>query len=1582
PCQGDSLNLPDHSYAYSDSLLLTPLCCDDIHDVTPRVSALAGCDIYRVEFGCCVETAIAPATAEEKAQRRLELKERSTLLMGIPNEHQLKFNSMKDAKSLLHAIKKSPHLDNKDLQQIHPDDLEEMDLRSQMAMLTIRARIFLKNTGRKFSMNEARLLVYKKNKSVYEEDIKILKRKIHLREVAITELRRIEPTFKKTVVEPIEAKASTDKPKVVRKNFGPPLIEDWISDSEDEDESKFKIEKKTVKPSFAKIEFVKSKEQVKSPRKTTVKQDYEKVNGGYVAFEGNPKGGKITTRDDYSRFTWVFFLASKDEISAILKIFITRIENLVDHKVKVIRCDNGTEFKNKEMNQFCEMKGIMRQYSVARTPQQNRVAERRYRTLIEVARTMLADLKLPIAEAVNTACYVQNRVLVVKPHNKTPYEPFSCDVGKKVDEDPRQESECKDQEKEDNVNNTNNVNAAGTFGVNDVGANLSNKRPFNPEMLELEYISSFTFLNEDEDDGAEADMNNLDTTIQVSPTPTIRIHKDHPIDQVIGDLHSATQTRNMSKNFEEHGTQKGNSRIKGSKLDRAMQEELLQFKLQEVWTLMDLPYGKRAIEEIDYDKVFVPVTRIEAIRIFLAYASFKGFVVYQMDVKSAFLYRKIKEEVYVCQPLGFEDHDFPDKVYKVEKALYGLHQATRAWYETLSTYLLDNGFHKGKIDMTLFIRRHKDDILLVQVYVDDIIFGSTKKELCNVFEKMMHKKFQMSSMGELTFFLGLQVKQKQDGIFISQDKYVAEILKKYRFSEVKNASTPMVTQNPLLKDEDGKEVDVYMYRSMIGSLMYLTSSRPDIMFAVCACARYQVNLKVSHLHIVKRISRYLKGHPKLGLWYLKDSPFDLVAYTDSDYAGASLDRKSTTRGCQYLRCRLISWECKKQTVVANSITKAEYVAASSCCRQFWTTVKTKTVNEEVQLQALVDGKKVIITESTIRRDLQLEDAKGVDCLPNAAIFKHLSLMRIYVTPSHTKKIFRNMRRVGKDFSKRVTPLFSTMMVQAQEEMGEGSASPTDPYHTPTIILPLTYQPQKKQKSRKTKRKDIELPQTSVPTSVTDEAVNEEMDDSLERVATTATSLDAEQDRGGGPRCHKAIGDAVAQTRSERVSKVSNDPLLAGVNTLRSARVESSDDEGLGEQDASKQGRISDIDADEDITLVSTYDEQCLMLIKIYMDKGKAKMIEEPVKLKKKDQIQLNKKVALKIQKELQAEFKNEQRLASERAQQKEEANIALIESWDDVQAKIDVDYQLAKRLQAEEQQERKKEQTTNKSSTKKNNVYLPQEYGRKEAHRFEEQVFGSIQKMFDRAFKRVNTFVDYKTELVEESSKKAKAEITQKGSLKRTRDEMAQERSKKQKVEDDKESKELKKCLEIIPNDGDDVTVDATPLSSKSPIIVDYKIYKEEKKSYFQIFGADGNSQIYLTFSKMLKNFDSKDLEVLWRLVKARFEKVKPADHMDSFLLHNLKTVFEHHVEDDVWKNQQGLVKVKNWKLYDSYGVHCVKMQNILYYLLVKKMYPLTNHTPDQMFNDVKLQVDYECKMAYELLRLVKKHLKEGYVPH
>ncbi|GJS26043.1 putative ribonuclease H-like domain-containing protein [Tanacetum coccineum] len=589
--------------------------------------------------------------------------------------------------------------------------------------------------------------------------------------------------------------------------------------------------------------------------------------------------------------------SSKDETSSILKSFITQIKNLVDKKVMIIRCDNETKFKNRVMSEFCEKKGIKREFSVARTPQQNGVAERRNRTLIEAARTIsitpslsfmkpfgchvtilntldhlgkfdgksddgffvgyslnskafrvynirtrkveenlhvrfledkliiagdgpkwLFDIDVltksmnyaPVVAGTNSNDFVSTKESIGADHSSketvssqdyilmplwkdgSPFDSSSKDAsndepqpsndaGKKYDE-----GGIDDQERtENNAQDVNTVgpsiNTANT-NFNTGSLNINTVSPIVPTApLESTYVDFFG-------DDSELDLSNIATTYPVPTTPNTRIYKDHSLDHVLG------------------GAQEGNP-----SWIEAMQEELLQFKLQQVWTLVDLPYGKRAI-----GTKWVYKNKKDK----------RGIVIRNkarlMDVKSAFLYGKIEEEVYVCQPPGFEDPEFPDKVYKVEKALYGLHQAPRAWYETLSTYLLDNGFQRGQIDKTLFIKRIKSDILLVQVYVDDIIFGSTKKELCTDFEKLMHKKFQMSSMGELTFFLGLQVTQKDDGIFISQDKYVDEILKKFGFSTVKTASTPMETSKPLLKDAEAEDVDVHLYRSMIGSLMYLT----------------------------------------------------------------------------------------------------------------------------------------------------------------------------------------------------------------------------------------------------------------------------------------------------------------------------------------------------------------------------------------------------------------------------------------------------------------------------------------------------------------------------------------------------------------------------------------------------------------------------------------------------------------------------------------------------------------------------------------------------------------------------------------
>ncbi|GJU45938.1 uncharacterized mitochondrial protein-like protein [Tanacetum coccineum] len=442
------------------------------------------------------------------------------------------------------------------------------------------------------------------------------------------------------------------------------------------------------------------------------------------------------------------------------------------------------------------MKAIKREFSVARTLQQNGVAKRKNRTLIEAARTMLLDSLLPTtfwAEAADEGFFVGYSI------NSKAFRVFNTRT-RKVEE-----------------------NLHITFF-----ANKPNVAGSGPDWL--------------------FDIDLLTKSMNYEPITTGNQTNKNAVADDAGK-----KTNEEPANEGERNGQKKEGRASNKEDDQNVQD--FRAALDNLLVQQKKGYANNTNRD-----------RIRDTGIFSgAYDDEE-----RMDVKSAFLYGTIEEELYVCQPPSFEDPLFPDKVYKVEKALYGLHQAPRAWYETLSTYLLENGFRRGTIDKTLFIKKDKGDIMLVQVYVDDIIFGSTKKSLC--------------------------VKQKDDGIFISQDKYVANILKKFDFVTMKTTSTPIETNKALLKDEEAEDVDVHLYKSMIGSLMYLTTSQPNLMFSICACARFQVTPKVSHLHAMKRIFRYLKGQPKLGLWYPRDSPFDLEAFSDSDYAGASLDRKSTIGG--------------------------------------------------------------------------------------------------------------------------------------------------------------------------------------------------------------------------------------------------------------------------------------------------------------------------------------------------------------------------------------------------------------------------------------------------------------------------------------------------------------------------------------------------------------------------------------------------------------------------------------------------------------------------------------------------------------
>nr|GEV84433.1 retrovirus-related Pol polyprotein from transposon TNT 1-94 [Tanacetum cinerariifolium] len=526
--------------------------------------------------------------------------------------------------------------------------------------------------------------------------------------------------------------------------------------------------------------------------------NFDKLNGGYIAFGGNPKGGKISRngkiRTEKLDFDDVYFIKE-------LKFSLFSVSQMRDKKNSVLFTDTeclvlSPEFKLPDENQVLlrvprennmynvDLKNIVPSGDltclfVKATLDESNLWHRRlghinFKTMNKLVKGKFdgkVDEGFLVGYSVSSKAFrvFKSRTRIVQETLHVNFLENKPNVADAAFDKKDPEFQGKKPESEVNVslskfedfsdNSINEDNAAGTLvpAVGKLSPNSTNTfsaaGPSNaaasPTHGKSSYVDSsqlfddpnmqeledITYSDDEDDVGTEADFNNLETSITVSLIPTTRVHKDHH-------------------------------------------------------------------EGIDYEEVFAPVARIEAIRLFLAYASFMGFMMYQMDVKNAFMYGTIEEEVYVCQPPRFKDPDYPDKVYKVVKALYGLHQAPRAWYENLANYLLENGFQRGKIDQTLFIKRHKGDIILVQIYVDDIIFGSTNKDLCKDFKKLMKDKFQMSSMRELTFFLGLQVKQKKDGLFISQDKYVAEILRKFGLTDGKSASTPIDTQKPLLKDPD------------------------------------------------------------------------------------------------------------------------------------------------------------------------------------------------------------------------------------------------------------------------------------------------------------------------------------------------------------------------------------------------------------------------------------------------------------------------------------------------------------------------------------------------------------------------------------------------------------------------------------------------------------------------------------------------------------------------------------------------------------------------------------------------------------
>nr|GEU76311.1 hypothetical protein [Tanacetum cinerariifolium] len=1015
------------------------------------------------------------------------------------------------------------------------------------------------------------------------------------------------------------------------------------------------------------------------------------LNGGYVAFGGNPKGDKISGKG---------------------------IENQLSLKVKIIKSDNGTELKNNDLNQFCGMKGINKEFSVPRNPQQNGIAERKNRTLIKAARTMLADSLLPIpfqAEAVNTAYSLgkfdgkvdegflvgysvsskafrvfNSRTRIVqetlhinfmenKPKVAGNQSNHSAGVREQFDAKKAGEENVQQyvlfpvwSSGSTNPQNTDKDNAFDEKEPEFEGRKFESEVNVSPSKLE-----DITYSDDEDDVGAEADFTNLETSITVSPIPTTKVHKDHPVTQIIGDLSLATQTRSMTRMAKDQG---GLSQINNDDFHTCMFACFLSQE-EPKRVLVDLSHRKRAIgtkwvfrnkkdergivvrnkaqlvaqghtqeEGIDYEEVFAPVARIEAIRLFLAYASFMGFMVHQMDVKSAFLYGTIEEEVYVCQPLGFEDPDYPNKVYKLVKALYGLHHAPRAWYETLANYLLDNGFQRGKIDQTLFIKRQKD--------------------------------------GKL-------------------------------------ASTPIDTEKPLLKDPN-----------------------------------------------------------------------------DSDYAGASLDRKFTTGGCQLLGCRLISWQCKKKTVVATLFTEAEYVAATSYSTQvLW-----------IQNQLLDYGKKMIIIEATIRDALWLDDAEGIECLTNEEIFIELARMG-YEKPSIKLTFYKVFFQVN------------GRMIVAQQ-VGEGAA---------------------------------EVNIEGVPaTGVTDEGATSAADDEdagismdlLQNLFDTCTTLTRRVEHIEQDKIAQALEITKLKQRVkklERKNKASKLRRLKKVGT--SQRVETSYDTVM--DDVSKQGRIiTDMDADKVVTLKDVD----AVAKDIDLEHAEKVLSMQDVDIK-----------PTKLQEVL--EVATTVKLITE---------VVTAASATITAAAPQLTTADAPTLITAPSDARRKE--------KKDNAMK-----RYQALKRKPQI---------EARARKNMMIYKIKEKMDEEDSRA---------LKRLSESQEDKAAKKQKL--DEGVAELKGHLQIVPNDEDDVYTEATPLARKVPS-VDYEIYTENNKPYYKIIRADGSPQLFLSFLSLLRNFDREYLEMIL-LVERRYPLLRFT--LDQ-LINNVRLEVEEESEVSLELLSFGVDAAKDFK--------------------------------------------------------------------
>ncbi|KAE8721174.1 hypothetical protein F3Y22_tig00016637pilonHSYRG00095 [Hibiscus syriacus] len=679
----------------------------------------------------------------------------------------------------------------------------------------------------------------------------------------------------------------------------------------------------------------------------------------------------ISFIDDFSRKTWVHFLKEKSEAFEVFKKFKVMVEKATGRHIKAVRSDRGGEYTSTAFMEYCEEQGIRRFLTAPYSPQQNGVAERKNRTILDMVRSMLKSKKMPKefwAEAVQCAIYVQNRCPHVKLDDQTPQETWS---GQKPTVSHLKVFGSVAYAHVPDQRRTKLEDKSKKYIFIGYDEKTKGYKLFDPISKKV-MVSRDVRINE----ASEWDWNNSTEAIIevgessiVSPKsiPTNSETTDYedeprqPKIRSLQDLYYSTNEVNLVCLLADAENISFEEALRDKKWRTAMNEEIEAIDRNNTWELAELPKGSQPIgvkwvfkkkmnaqgeierykarlvakgykqkAGIDYDEVFAPVARMETIRLLISQAAQFKWPIFQMDVKSAFLNGVLEEDIYIEQPPGYVKVEEDKKVLKLKKALYGLKQEPRAWNTRIDTYFMENGFKKCPYEHALYAKKNGGNVLFVALYVDDLNFMGNNDEMIEEFKGTMTREFEMTDLGLMKFFLGLEVRQVETGIFVSQETYAKEILKKYNMENCNPVSTPMEPGAKLSKFDGGERVDASRYRSLVGSFRYLTCTRPDLSLSVGIVSRFMDEPVYSHWKALKRILRYIQGTVSLGLFYSKAEDYKLVGYSDSDWCGDIDDRKSTSGYVFFMGDTAFTWLSKKQPIVTLSTCEAEYVAASWC----------------------------------------------------------------------------------------------------------------------------------------------------------------------------------------------------------------------------------------------------------------------------------------------------------------------------------------------------------------------------------------------------------------------------------------------------------------------------------------------------------------------------------------------------------------------------------------------------------------------------------------------------------------------------